>query len=470
MTEKSEKQSGKLSVFTLMMINVAAILSLRTLPGLADYGYALVFYLTLAALCFFIPSALVAAELASGWQEDGGVFLWVKEAFGPKWGFVAIFMQWVENLPWFPGVLAFAASSIAYTFNPALAENKLFVVGIIWTTIWVATALNFRGMKLSAILSTSGVLAGTIIPGITIIVLGVIHVMSGKPLALTFSAQALVPDLDSLEQLMLLAAMLIAFVGMEMSAVHVHDVEKPAKNFPKAIFVACAIILLLSMLGALAIAIVIPQGHVSLSAGVCQALDTLFSLHNLSWLTPIVCILMAYGALTMVITWMVGPAKGLLEVAREGYLPRLWERTNNDDMPVAILIIQSTLSSLLACVIFFMPSVSSAFMLMSALAVQLYLITYILMFSAAIRLRYTQPNVERAYKVPFGTGGMWVIAGTAFVTCIFVILFGFIPPGEVRAAGWLSSIGYISFLLTGMIVFVSIPILFYYRAVRRSAR
>ncbi|MFH0878426.1 MAG: amino acid permease [Lentisphaerota bacterium] len=458
--------SGKLSVFTLMMINVAAIFSLRVLPGLAEYGFALIFYLSLAALCFFIPSALVSAELASGWPGEGGVYLWVKEAFGPKWGFVAIFMQWVENLPWFPSVLAFAAAAVAYTFKPELAENKVFVVGMIWTILWLATLLNFRGMKLSAWLSSSGVLVGTLIPGVIVIALGINYARSGEPLALHFSLDALIPELKNLDQLMLLATMLISFVGMEMSAAHVNEVKDPARSFPRAIFGACAIIIVLSTLGSLAIAVVIPQDHVSFSAGVCQAFDTLFTLHHVAWLTPAICLLMAYGAMTMVVTWMAGPAKGLLVVAREGYLPRLWERTNKDGMPVVIMVIQTVLSSVLSCVILFMPTVSSAFMLMSALAVQLYLVTYILMFAAVIRLRYTKADIERKYRVPGGKFGIWLVAGTAFLASIFVLLFGFIPPSAVRTQGIWSSLGYGAFLLTGMVIFFSVPLIFYSRSRR----
>ncbi|NDV23817.1 amino acid permease [Desulfovibrio sp. JC022] len=457
----------KLSVFTLMMINVAAILSLRALPGLAEYGWGLIFYLALGSLSFFIPSALVAAELASGWDDEGGVYLWVKEAFGPKWGFVAIFMQWVENLPWFPAVLAFAGSAIAYTFDPQLASNKWFIVAVIQVALWLATFLNFRDMKLSAFFSTSGAIAGTIVPGILIIVLGIDHVASGGTVQIPFTPAALMPDIENLQQLMLLAAMLISFTGMEMSAVHVNEVRNPAVNYPKAIFAASALIIGLSALGSLAIAMVVPADGVSLSAGVCQAFDKLFQIHKMEYMTPVICFLMAYGALTMVITWMVGPSKGIREVAREGYLPSRWRKTNKYGIPTNILLIQSGLSAIVSCAILFMPTVSSAFMLMSALAVQLYLIMYLLMFAAGIKLRYSRPDVKRGYTIPGGKPGIWLVSGLAIVTCIFVFVFGFIPPKTVLDEGFMASAGYIGFLIVGVVVFTSVPLYFYGRAVRK---
>ena len=462
------KKSNKLGIFALAMINVAAVMSLRNLPSMAEYGYSLIFYIALGSLCFFIPSALVSAELASGWQKEGGVFLWVKEAFGTKWGFVAIFMQWVENLPWFPAVLAFVASAIAYIFCPELASNKWFVISIIWISIWGATFLNFRGMKLSAFLSSSGVISGTILPGILIIVLGIVHVASGKPMAINFSFDSFIPELGNLNQLMLLAGMMMAISGMEMSAVHVTEVENPGKNYPLSILIASIIIIFITVAGSLAIAIVIPTKDLSLSAGVCQAFDELFKAHNMPWMTPIISFLLAYGALTMVVTWMAGPSKGVREVAKEGYLPKFWQKENKHGMPVGILIVQAIFSTILSLVVIIMPTVSGAFWIMSALAAQLYLVMYLFMFAATIKLRYSQPDVERPYKIPGGKLGIWIVSGVAFIASIFVMIFGFIPTAAVRDKGTGAIIGYVAFLLIGVIVFVAAPIIFYNRAQKKK--
>jgi putative glutamate/gamma-aminobutyrate antiporter len=459
---------AKLSVFSLMMINVAAVLSLRALPGMAEYGYTLISYLALTAVCFFLPSSLVSAELASAWKEDGGVYLWVKEAFGSKWGFVAVFMQWVENLPFFPAVLAFAASDIAYTVYPPLADNRIFVALVIWVTMWLATLLNFRDMKLSAFFSSTGAVIGTIIPGLLIIVLGVIYLGQGRPVQIAFSTPELLPDFGDPNQLMLIAAMLMSFLGMEMSAVHVNEVENPARNYPRAIFAACAIIMSLSLLGSLAIAFVIPADGVSLSAGVCQAFAELFKIHGLPFMTPIIAFLMAYGALAAVVTWMAGPAKGILEVAREGYLPSSWRRTNKYGMPTTILIVQAAFSSLLAVAVLFMPTVSSAFMLMSALAAQLYLVMYLLMFAAAIRLRYSKPDLKRGYSIPGGMVGIWLVCGLAMAASLFIIVCGFIPPEAVEKEGGVAAGSYVAFLAAGMVIFTGVPLYFHQRAQRQK--
>lgn len=463
-TTAAAPKKSCLSVFTMSMLTVAAVLSLRNLPSMADYGWSIIFYLVMASVCFFIPSALVSAELASTYPEDGGVYLWVKQAFGPKWGFVAIFMQWVENLPWFPACLTFVASAIAYVVNPALATNKWFVFITILVTLWLATFLNFKGMKVSAFLSSSGVLAGTVVPGVAIILMVVIYLALGDPLRIKFDEGAsLIPDLSNPTQLMLLAGMMVALAGMEMSAVHVTEMKDPARSFPKAIFIAALIAISLSVAGSLAIAIVVPPSQLSLAAGVCQAFEDIFTALHCKWLTPIMCFLLAYGALTMVATWVLGPSKGVLEVAKEGYLPKYWQKRNSQDIPVRILVIQGIISSLLATAVLFTPTISNAFWIMSALTAQLYMIMYLLMFAAAIRLRYTQPDKVRPYRIPGGKAGIWAISGIAFLTSAFSILCGFIPPSNVISDGKGAMVLYIGFLLIGSIVFVCIPLWLYHR-------
>ncbi len=452
----------KLSIFTMSMLTVAAVLSLRNLPSMADYGWSIIFYLVMACVCFFIPSALVSAELASTYPEEGGVYIWVKEAFGPKWGFVAIFMQWVENLPWFPACLTFVASAIAYVFNPELATNKWFVFVTILVTLWLATFLNFKGMRFSAFLSSSGVMLGTVIPGVAIIVMVIIYLLTGNPVRIPFDHGAsLIPNLGNSTQLMLLAGMMVALAGMEMSAVHVTEMENPSKSFPKAILIATLVVILLSVAGSLAIAVVVPPSQLSLAAGVCQAFEDIFAALHCKWLTPVMCFLLAYGAITMVVTWVLGPSKGVLQVAQEGYLPKSWQEKNSNGMPVRILIIQACISSLLATAVLFMPTVSNAFWIMSALTAQLYMVMYLFMFAAAIRLRYSQPDKERPYRIPGGKPGMWLVSGIAFLTSLISIIFGFIPPSNVSAKGTGAVALYVGFLFIGTLIFVLVPIWFY---------
>jgi len=446
----------KIGVYTLAMINVAAIASLKNLPMMAEYGFSLIFFYVLAAVVFFIPSALVSAELATGWPKTGGVYIWVREALGAKWGFVAIWLQWIENVIWYPTILSFAAATLAYIFDPALASNKFFMLAVILITYWGSTLMNLMGMRAAGLLSSIGVIGGTIIPGILIISLGAYWLISGQESQIAFTAHSLVPDMSNLNNLIFLTGVLLGLMGMEMSAVHAQEVKNPQKDYPKAILLSAVIILVVMILGSFSIAVVLPRTEISLVAGVMEAFDFFFKKYHLDWLTPILAALIVVGAIGTVSTWIIGPSKGLLATAQSGDLPKFFQKTNENGMPLRIMILQAVIVTVLALVFLVMPTVSMAYLILTALTTQLYLIMYGLMFISAIRLRYTKPGVKRAYRVPGGNIGMWVVSSVALVASAFTIVFGFLPPSELTTGRQVAL--YEMFLFMGVILMFLAPI------------
>ena len=153
-----------LGAFAIAMISLAAVLTLRSMPTIAEYGWPSIAYYILGAVFFLIPLALVAAELATGWPKAGGPYAWVEEAFGQRWGFLAVWFDWIENIVWFPTVLSFVAATIAYVVAPGLANNKLYLVLMMMAVFWALTLANFFGMRWTARLNSLGVIIGTLVP------------------------------------------------------------------------------------------------------------------------------------------------------------------------------------------------------------------------------------------------------------------------------------------------------------------
>lgn len=441
--------SKKLSVFTLAMINVAAVSSVRNWPTIAEYGFASLFFFALAALLFFIPVSMVSAELATGWPKTGGVFVWVKEAFGHRAGFLAVWLLWAENLVYYPALISFIAGTFAYIFNPELAHNTLYMLAVVIGLFWATTLANLLGMQASGRISSLGVILGTIIPGGLIILLGVIWFFSGNPAQISFSLDTFIPDLSSPTQMVFFTGVLVSLCGLEMSAVHAKDVANPQKNYPKAILLSAAITLGLYVLGVLAIALVVPQQQISLVAGSLQAFSVFVNAYGLSWLTPVIAILLAFGAFGTLSTWIAGPSKGLLAAAQSGDLPPLFRKLNRHEMPVALLIAQAVVVTLFSVVFLVMPTVSSAYWILNATLAQLYLIMYVLMFAAAIRLRYKKPDVARSYKIPGGKFGIWCVAGLGIIGSGATFFIGFFPPAQIATG---STLFYVSFLLLSILL------------------
>src|SRR5580700_5603826 len=190
-----------LSIFTLAMINLAAVGSVKNWPVVAEYGFASIFYLLLAVVIFLLPVSFVAAELATGFPKSGGVFAWVKEAFGHRTGFLAIWLLWAQNLFWYPTILSFIAAMIAYVFDPSLSNHMLYTLSIILICFWAATIANLCGMKISGWISTFGVIFGTFIPGSLIIALGATWYFTGNPMEISFNWDSFIPNMGSIDQI-----------------------------------------------------------------------------------------------------------------------------------------------------------------------------------------------------------------------------------------------------------------------------
>jgi putative glutamate/gamma-aminobutyrate antiporter len=446
-----------LSMFALTMLNVAAVMSLRGLPMMADTGMRMIFYLLIASLFFLIPCSLISAELATGWPENGGVYRWIKEAFGSRWGFVAIWLQWIQNVIWYPTVLAFAAAALAFLFKaPHLANNNLYTALIILVTYWAATFITFSGLKVAGSVTMAGVILGTILPGLLIIGLGITWVLTGHPVAFMQGTVHFLPNFAHFSNVAFLASIVLLFAGMEVGAVHVRELKNPKIDYPRAVFLATIIILVIFILGALAIAAVLPISAISLTAGVMDALNKMLAVYHLHWLLPLLGLLIAFGALGGVLAWISGPSKGLLATAKNGEIPPFLAHTNKKGIQTHILWIQGIIVTVLSSLYFVMDNVSNAFFLLSAMTITLYLVMYILLFAAGIRLRYSQPNVYRTYKIPGGNWGMWIVAGIGLIAVIFALCVGFIPPAELKVG---TPALYVGLVIAGLIIFIGAPII-----------
>jgi glutamate:GABA antiporter len=454
--DMTNKSASKLSVFGLAMLNVAAVLSLRGLPMMAETGLQMIFYLLFATILFLIPCSLVSAELATGWPEEGGVYRWVKEAFGSRWGFVAIWLQWVQNVIWYPVILAFAASAFAYLLlDPNLANSNEYSAGFIIVVYWGATLITFTGLKTAEKITTFAVIFGTIIPVILIISLCGLWILSGEPLSLFQGKQTFLPDFSQFSNIAFLAGIVLLFAGMEVGAVHVRDLTNPKTQYPKAIFIATLIIVAIFSLGSLAVAVVLPKNQISLTAGIMQAFDKMLSLYHLHWLVPIIGLLVALGALGGVMAWVSGPSKGLLATAKNGEIPPFLAHTNKNGIQTHILLIQALIVTLLASLYLIIDDVSTAFFLLSAMTITLYLIVYMLLFLSALRLRYTQPHVVRAYKIPGGMFGMWCVTLIGLSAVVYAFVIAFFPPAQLHVG---TPKLYVGLVVSGLLIFTLFPL------------
>jgi glutamate:GABA antiporter len=422
---------ARLGVLALAMINVASIVSARNLPVMAEYGWAMLLLFLLSIVVFLVPISMVAAELGTGWPRDGGVYAWVKQAYGGRAGFLAVWCDYAENVAWFPTVLSFIAASLAYAIDPRLATNNLFLVVVMLVFFWGTTAASLGGVRASSAIGAIGTVAGSIVPAILVVVLGAAFLLQGNPSQIPFSAGALVPDVQ-LNNLAFLGGIILLFTGMEMAGFHARETHDPGRTVPRAIFLAVAVTVVFSVFGSLFMAFVLPQQEISLVSGTMELFSSVLDELSLGWLLAPLALVVALGGVAHLTPWILGPAKGVAAVAQEGLAPPRLGRVNRHDVPVSLLVVQGVGGSVFALLFLFVPSVSTSYWMLSAVTAQIIIVMYALMFAAVIKLRYTEPDTPRPYRIPGGLPGVWLVGGIGLLGCVASFLLGFIPPSQLK--------------------------------------
>ncbi len=470
MDNAKSKKGFRLTVMTLAIMNVTAVVSLRGLASEAVYGLSSAFYYLFAAIVFLIPTAMVAAELAAMFSsKQGGVFRWVGEAFGARWGFLAIWIQWIQSTIWYPTVLTFGAVSIAFigmdqSMDMSLASNKIFTLVVVLAIYWVATAIALKGLGWVGAISKWGGMIGTIIPAGFLIIFGAIYLLSGGHNNIDMSV-GFFPDLTNLNNLVLASSIFLFYAGMEMMGVHVMEVDNPAKNYPKAIIIGSFVTVLIFVLGTFSLGLIIPANEINLTQSLLIGFGRYLDYMHLSWLSPVVAVALMFGVLAGVLTWVAGPSKGIFAVGRAGYLPPVFQRANKVGVQRNILLMQGALVTLLSLLFVVMPSVQSFYQILSQLTVLLYLIMYMLMFAAAITLRYKLRGVERPFRLgKRGNGMMWLLGAVGFAGSLLAFVLSFIPPSQISTG---SNTVWFMVLIIGCVVVVGIPFIIY--AMRRDS-
>jgi amino acid transporter len=440
-------RKATLGVFALAMIEVTAVLSIRNFPTMAEEGWSMIFWYLFGLVAFFLPLSLVAGELATAWPQGGGVYAWVRQAFGERNGFISIWCEWTENVVWFPTVLSFISATFAYAISPSLGNNPLYLVGTMLGVFWAVTIVNFFGERFSSPISTWGGIFGAILPAIVIVLLLFVSVFRGDSPAVPFSASALVPTFD-MATLPFVATVVLIFAGMEMAGFHALETRDPAKDFPRAIALSMIGIFIMTVLGTLAIMWVVPAKELGLASGVMQAIETMLDKIGAGWLTAPMAILIAVGGVAQFSTWLIGPAKGLGVAAAQGDMPKVFRQHNKHASPVAVLLIQGVIGSAFSLA-FLLPSVNSAYWILSAITTEVIIIMYLFLFASVIKLRYSQPDAPRPYKVPGGKVGVWIVAGVALAALVFSFVVGLFPPNVIKGIG---PVAYVVILLAATFV------------------
>lgn len=453
---RSVSTAGMIAWPALAMMMVASVGSIAQLSDSATFGLGAVTVYLVPALLFLLPVGLVSAELAT--SHEGGIFVWVREAFGDRTGFQATWFVFMNSVTLYPALLSFGAAALATAFGrPDLAGNGIYVGAIVLGGFWGATVVVSRGMRTTAGLSNIGVGLGTIVPALALIFFMAAWLIKGNGAAMPTELSDITPPFDGLSSIALVVGTFIAFAGLEVNAVHIKHLKGRPRSYFKAVMSAAALVFVMYLLGSIAISVAVPDSTLELNSGASQAFAVYADGFGIPGVSNILSGLLVLGAVAASIAWIAGPSRSMWLVGRAGYLPKVFQKTNRNDVQMPILLFQGVIVTLLSLVFVVAPNTSAAFALLQDVSVILYMCMYVCMFAAAIRLRRTQPDVERPIRV----AGLPVIASIGIVAAVSAIVLGLTPPAGYSTMSWQT---YAGIVLVGVVV-LALPaqILYHFR-------
>ncbi len=412
----------------LAMMMVASVGSIAQLSDSATFGLGAVTVYLIPALLFLLPVGLVSAELAT--SHEGGIFVWVREAFGDRTGFQATWFVFMNSVTLYPSLLSFGAAALATAFGrPDLAGNGLYMGTVVLVGFWLATFVVSKGMKTTAGLSNLGVGLGTIVPALSLIFFMFAWLVDGKPSAAPLEVSDLVPPFTGLSSIALVVGTFVAFAGLEVNAVHIKHLKGRPKSYFKAVLSAAALVFVMYMLGSIAISVAVPDATLELTSGASQAFTVYADGFGIPGLSNVLSGLLVLGAVAASIAWIAGPSRSMWLVGRAGYLPQRFQKVNGNDVQMPILMFQGVIVTILSLVFVVAPNTSAAFAVLQDISIILYMGMYVCMFASAIKLRRSQPDVERPIRIK----GLVPIACVGIAAALSAIVLGLTPPAGYSA-------------------------------------
>lgn len=430
------------------MISIVAVVGLRNLALLSFVNGDILYYIGLSVITFLLPAMLVITDFGTVWQKKGDLYSWVKMALGVEAAFFAVWLKWAKSLFTFPLVLAFFAGTFGYIVAPHEVSNKYYLTAVIWLGFIGMSYLSYHGIKASSWFSLYTGLVGVILPCVLLVLFATIwsahHFTQLRVLALQEWGASL-----NLHKLVALCIIFLCFAGIEGVSACLGTSQQRRRFFPKVLWSTAFIGVCVFLLGALACSAVLPSQHLDLITGLMQTFKAYLISWHMLWLTPVLALFLVLGVVGSLSNWSTFSNRGMLYASKDGLLPPPIQRLNRYGAPSILIIFQCIFVLLVSLVFIYMPNTSSAFWMLSLLAVQVYLLSYLLLFVSAIVIYFRH---ERRKKTVV-TKVKIVVAAMGFLSSLAVFFLGFVTPAGVKVT---SLLRYESTLLGFIFLFLGV--------------
>ncbi len=414
----------------LFLFYIVTGFSTRWIATAAAAGPSALVIWIIAALGLFLPLVLTVLELSSRYPEEGGIYVWSKRAFGPFAGFMTGWTYWASNLPYFPGLLYYAAANALYMGGPswqALSGNSTYFIAISTVGLAIAVTMNVVGLNVGKWLNNAGAIAGWI-PALILMALGGIawyRFGSATPL----SPHALVPS-TSLKDVIFWSTIAFAFGGVESASTMGDEIRDARRMVPRAVLSAGVVITVLYVVGTLSVLLAVPSAQVSGLQGIMQAVQAITTRAGGSWIIPVVAALVTLNALGGVGGWFAATARLPFVAGLDQFLPRMFGELHPTwRTPYVALLVQAVIALVFVFLGQAGTSVHGAYDALVSMGIIAYFIPFLFMFAAMIALQ-REPAGRDVIRVPGGPVVARAVAALGFLTTAVSIVLACVPADD----------------------------------------
>lgn len=395
----------KIGLKSLVFMNVSALYGIRWIVKSTSESFGLglgaIPMWFIFAIIYFIPGSLICAELAAMYKDrEGGLYDWVKEAYGEKYGFVVCWLNWIAKVFWYSSFLTFLAINISYTIGmPWLANNKYFTLIFSLVVFWILSIISTKGINFVQVFTNTGALGSTI-PTLVIIFLGIIGVLiMGKSApASVYSIHTLTPKMNA-DSFVAISSIMFGFAGAETMAPFITQIDEPEKNFPKAILISALVVAFLYILGTVSITLLLNPSEITASKGLLDAIAAGSKMMGIgSYLLKIIAAGISFSIVGCIILYISSPIK-MLFGAVDGVFSENLTKTNEYDIPSNAVYAQAVLVTAILVLTNLMPSVDAVYNVLLTMTALASLFPYVLLYASYIKLKKEKSEVYRPYKM-----------------------------------------------------------------------
>ncbi len=425
---KEKGNSGFKKVFRgldMTLFTVCAILVMDTLAPSAAIGASSISWWIITLVLFFIPYGLITAELGTTYPEQGGLYIWIKNAFGEKWAARSTWLYWINVALWMPSVYILFAGMFAQLFFPDMSLWWQIAIGVVMT--WLTVLFGSMKMETGKWIPNIGAMIKALI--MVVIGVGAFIYAGHHGVANDLSFKAILPSWNA--GLAFLPVIVYNFMGFELMSGASGEMKNPGKDIPRAIIIAGALIAVFYVMGTVGILMAVPLDQLGLVSGIVDTLKIIIGGTSFGDAMVIVLGVAAlYSFMANMVTWTMGANRTAAEAAKENELPAIFGREHPVyKTPVGAFIITGIVSTVVIIVYGFMAgSAEDLFWTLFAFSSIVFLLPYLMLFPAFLKLRKTDPSIERPYRVP---GGNTVATILAVICELFilqaVVLFVWVP-------------------------------------------